>query len=690
MAHIRESKLDNGMIGLEITYGGREEPFGGVDTSAPPMYIDRNCFTAANNMLVLNEQLVACGWLSEDITLSSWNTFDQFLGSGSWYINGIYKNFVLAARTTIPVGLHVESIVFDIWVWESGTTGAIDKTATLEITQGPEFSDATPSTAQITISSSYSVPVDTTITVTVDADSVSVTYHPTDTSKILAQAIVTAINAAVGYPATAVLNSDGYTITLTSVDTGTGANAHMLSIGYNPTTNPQNGVNVPAQFQGGSDPVSLPSGSYGVPLSWTAVGETLYFAGRGGTVMLSYTENSNVPVFSILTQYLCANTLGKFNGQLIAAGITLGPGLRLSTPEMIIAWSAPNQLGVWNPLNADGTVTGAGFNQETDISDSISGIFIGNGSAIIFRAQGIDYITPLSGGVIPFDFVHISNTLQGEGCQDSRLLTAYDQAGAFIGNTDIFMFSGGISPIAQKVRNTILGALKSTIKNRDSQTCVFGLSSGYSTILYAFLIDYVLYIYNPTNKTWMFFSIPPRNAPFLNQYYLANWKAFGAVNGQNQFNTPGRLVLVVIDADTGPTFYRLTSANQNTDFPHDTSSSISFPQEEIAFGRDVTIDGLIISCAGLPGQVINFNILGLNSFRDGGGDATPISGTLTLPATATTTEFQNYQVTFSAAQTVQNPQLTLQINNDGTGVQNPINIAKIAMFGSYDPNQRPV
>jgi len=55
---IKESELSNGNIGLEITYGGREAPFGGVDTSAPPAYIDPKCFTNCDGFIVIDNKLV--------------------------------------------------------------------------------------------------------------------------------------------------------------------------------------------------------------------------------------------------------------------------------------------------------------------------------------------------------------------------------------------------------------------------------------------------------------------------------------------------------------------------------------------------------------------------------------------------------------------------------------------------------
>ena len=59
MGQITPTELKNGNIGLEITYGGREAPFGGVDTSAPPAYIDPKCFTNCDGFIVVDNKLVA-------------------------------------------------------------------------------------------------------------------------------------------------------------------------------------------------------------------------------------------------------------------------------------------------------------------------------------------------------------------------------------------------------------------------------------------------------------------------------------------------------------------------------------------------------------------------------------------------------------------------------------------------------
>jgi hypothetical protein len=45
------------IVELEITYGGTEAPFGGIDTSAPPAYIDPRCFVDASSFMVVDNKL---------------------------------------------------------------------------------------------------------------------------------------------------------------------------------------------------------------------------------------------------------------------------------------------------------------------------------------------------------------------------------------------------------------------------------------------------------------------------------------------------------------------------------------------------------------------------------------------------------------------------------------------------------
>ena len=62
----------SGMELVEITYGGLESPFGGIDSSAPPAYIDPRCFTQCDGFVVVDNKLCASSLLTV-ATPTLWN-----------------------------------------------------------------------------------------------------------------------------------------------------------------------------------------------------------------------------------------------------------------------------------------------------------------------------------------------------------------------------------------------------------------------------------------------------------------------------------------------------------------------------------------------------------------------------------------------------------------------------------------
>ena len=112
MGHIKttpqvdDKGQETGNIGLEITYGGKEAPFGGMDTSAPPAYIAPNCAVLMNGMLVVDNQLV-CVTFESLPTPPLWGGAIgiSLIAAGSFY-SSIYGtlNYVLGGKTTIITG----------------------------------------------------------------------------------------------------------------------------------------------------------------------------------------------------------------------------------------------------------------------------------------------------------------------------------------------------------------------------------------------------------------------------------------------------------------------------------------------------------------------------------------------------------------------------------------------------------
>lgn len=134
-------------------------------------------------------------------------------------------------------------------------------------------------------------------------------------------------------------------------------------------------------------------------------------------------------------------------------------------------------------------------------------------------------------------------------------------------------------------------------------------------------------------------------------------------------------------------------------------SYIIFPAEEISHGRDITVDALYITISGQPGTTVKFNISGYQKDPDTGVsmfNAGAFTGTVILDPDANIDNVSEYQVFDDAtgeAITVKAPQLTMSVPNQTISLppnkypydSNPdFKCSKISMFGSFDPNQRPV
>ena len=111
MGHIRQipqtsqEGQQSGQVGLEITYGGKEAPFGGIDSSAPPAYIDPNCFASSDGFLVVDDQLVAVS-LQPQVLPTLWGGLSNyvFLKAGTFYNSKYgYINYALGVFVQVHI-----------------------------------------------------------------------------------------------------------------------------------------------------------------------------------------------------------------------------------------------------------------------------------------------------------------------------------------------------------------------------------------------------------------------------------------------------------------------------------------------------------------------------------------------------------------------------------------------------------
>jgi hypothetical protein len=151
---------------------------------------------------------------------------------------------------------------------------------------------------------------------------------------------------------------------------------------------------------------------------------------------------------------------------------------------------------------------------------------------------------------------------------------------------------------------------------------------------------------------------------------------------QFQNNPINILVCASTPGASNLTFWTINDTIQTSDLPNSIAPYVIFKAEEIAFGRDITVDSLLVSVRGTPGQVVNFTVYGNVS----GVYQAVLTGSLTIESTT----FQSQQVFWNEqVNTVRNPQLAITLPLATPGSSTQCVISKIAMFGSFDPGQRP-
>jgi hypothetical protein len=350
---------------------------------------------------------------------------------------------------------------------------------------------------------------------------------------------------------------------------------------------------------------------------------------------------------------------------------------------MVFAWSATNDLDIWNPLDLNGNVTGAGFEQLADIGDYLSSLIVTGGTAFILRSQGISYATATGNATNPFSIAHIGLGDQGEGSQLSQFVCQYDQAGIFIGNTDIFQVSNAVVPIGSKIKYDLFQTILNSLGlPSSSATCAVYIENEIPIIVFA--VGPYLFIYNASNGTWqnlttlMWFST---NVTALLGVLASSSSSLAAgIYNQTRFtvmyNSSGSYVAYTL----GNSLQSVNSLNANNP-----GTSVTFPVEEIAFGRDVTIDGIYVSIMANIAED-TYIYFSLNQ---------EIWATYLLSMNLIDTEYSapyEFQVFSDSGLpfTGHSPQLSISLGPGTVYDAVELAIVKVVMFGSYDPNQRPV
>lgn len=687
-------KYDEKTQSFEITYGGRENPFTGVDSSAPDPYISPGGHTKnSSNALVIDNSLIATNWIP---------AFDE-----TYAITEIVLGIGDLLGTVFVITYNTSSLIISLYTYPNFPTG-VGAGFITSITI-PNYSGSTPTPTPNVGSLAYK-------------NINGVCFFSFEGCPYILQHNLTSMSILTDYLGASFLNElDGRLIALDifQFNSGSSGGTQYNGVGTsNANVNLQAGGSRTAFGSAITFPSQAVSGQISVTCNLSAT-ENLYQG--SGTIEVQYsidngstwqtpfsktTSTSGNPSYPNL-QFL-VNGLTNLNTLQIraVASASVNPGGNASVNCTIstsaasvnsggstvatiteypyqMAWSAPlGNYAQFSPLDSNSLVTGAGFNNLPDVEDFITGYFNVGPTGYIIRSQGITEVSPLSNGINPFDFNHLWASHKGIGSIYSDTVSQYGSIGAFFAETGVYTIGyDGINDITGKARTAIFNDL--IIKYGAKFICG-GLGpvliNGDSFLVYCLAVynsvnqNAILYLYRFDTQEWYRFIVITSLSTGLGFSALNTNITIGKVNSLNFFT----------DIASGGLASFSLPLTGSVAFVYG-SSNIVLSAEELMFMRDITIDAIGIYYSGSefdPGKVqclltingIEFTILNdTNLVLDGSSNYI-----LAYPL--------NNEVCFTG----KTPQLTINISsthNDDSPVS--FNINKLVIFGSADSSQRP-
>jgi hypothetical protein len=138
----------------------------------------------------------------------------------------------------------------------------------------------------------------------------------------------------------------------------------------------------------------------------------------------------------------------ELNAQLLLCNTVESTG---NFPQRV-RWCPSGLPTIWDP-NVN---IGAGFNDELDVPDVISGAFTVGTTAFILRTNGITEVTSNGSGINPFNFNHLWASKRGIGNILPFGFAAFGPLGVFISSDDIYSVSmGGFNRIGKDAKDGI-------------------------------------------------------------------------------------------------------------------------------------------------------------------------------------------------------------------------------------------
>lgn len=168
-----------------------------------------------------------------------------------------------------------------------------------------------------------------------------------------------------------------------------------------------------------------------------------------------------------------------------------------------IRWCASGLPNVWNP-----TVNiGAGFNDELDVPDAITGFLSIGRTGFVFRVNGITEMFPISKGLLPFDFNHMWASERGIGNVYPQSIAGFGPVGVFISVDDIYNISmNSFEKISGETKDAIYNDLAAATSTPVA-TILPNYAQNYTYVSYLLAIpighDTSLWMYSFDDKSWV-------------------------------------------------------------------------------------------------------------------------------------------------------------------------------------------
>lgn len=712
---------------IEITYGGRENPFMGIDSSAPDPYIGIGALTKnSSNVICIDNTLRGINWQ----ILTNTDGPGIFVGMGD--------------LLGVAFGVYYSSTTGLVTVVSFPNFPSLTGSFTVGVCPIPNYSVIVPT--QTPKSNSLCWKNINGVCFFSFAGCPYILQHNNVSVAILTDYLGCAfLNELNGRLVAADIFQFTQAQTSTSVEETISAGANPSDLSFNSSQYEFNSGLLRTQGSVGpgilTDYVIATGFGFSIPTGATIVGITAtltwagQFAGTGviknvslyqtsaqiGTPITANDANTasfgpntygtdatdvwgaaltptivNDPTFGVGFQIETAEAMASDRSFLSTWSITIyytfnsGTGTIQEFPYQF-AWSAATQqYGQFDPLDANGLVTGAGDNNLPDVEDTITGYFNIGPTGYILRSQGITEVSPLNSGVDPFDFNHLWASHKGIGTIYPTSVAQYGSIGAFLSDTGMYTLGyEGINIIDNKAKSAIYGEL---IFGDSANILAAGAGplqiDGENFLAYAIAAQnptthlVTIYIFNFNTKEWFRFIQSTQQLESI---------AFVAVN--QVVSSTGINTLYLIEAlprapITGNQIFQVGQMNVVSGLNTATgNATIIFSAEEIKILRDITIDAILVYYNAK--ETTSGSLTGTFSIA---GVAENVNFTVIADATATfdgTWRYIKLVPSTAIALTDNTPQLTIVLESTETAID-PFYIGKVVLFGSIDSTQRPI